>query len=159
MHILTLFATLAAVWLVLSGQTTALLLGLGLASVLATVALSRRLGVIDRESHPVQILRNLIVFWVFLAREIIVANLQVARLVLSPRRALQPTMVRVRTRHGSDLSRALLGNAITLTPGTVTVEIDGDELLVHALTAASARALTSGRMDAHVPEDVAEAPR
>ena len=59
------------------------------------------------------------------------ANLDMARRVLSPALPIRPAMVRITTSLRSDLGRLVLANSITLTPGTLSVDIDGDTLLVH----------------------------
>ncbi len=69
-----------------------------------------------------------------LLREIWVASWQVAKLVLSPRIDIDPTLVRVTTSLKGDRMRMLYANAITLTPGTLTVQMKGNRLLIHALT-------------------------
>jgi multicomponent Na+:H+ antiporter subunit E len=59
-------------------------------------------------------------------------------------------MVRFKSRQPGDLARVILGNSITLTPGTQTIMIDGDEYLVHALTPTTAEGLLGGTMQTKV---------
>jgi multicomponent Na+:H+ antiporter subunit E len=151
---LSLLVLLAACWWLLSGYATPMLLGLGAASVLFTVWLAMRMDVIDRESHPVHMSLRLVRFWALLLRDIVISNLQVMRLILSPRTALSPVVVRVPMRHTSDLAQVVLANAITLTPGTVTMEIEDGRLVVHALTRATADDIRAGTMERRVPSDV-----
>ena len=68
----------------------------------------------------------------FLLKEIVEANLCVIRLVYS-KREMEPLLVRFRAGLKTDAARVLVANSITLTPGTITAELDGDELCVHAL--------------------------
>lgn len=145
---------LAALWWLLSGQTAPLLLGFGVASVIGTVWITHRMGVVDRESHPVHLSAALLRYWVLLVREIVVSNLDVTRAILAPRLGIAPHFLRVRTRQPSDLGKVILANSITLTPGTVTVDVAGDELLVHALTRASGQAVVDGQLDELIPRDV-----
>jgi multicomponent Na+:H+ antiporter subunit E len=91
-----------------------------------------------------------------LIREITVSNIEVVRAILSPRLPIQPHFLRVRTRQTTDLGKVILANSITLTPGTVTVDVQGDELLVHALTESSGRAVEEGHLDRAVPLDCEE---
>ncbi len=144
---------LAVLWWLLSGQTSPLLLGFGVLSVLGTIWLSRRMGVIDQESHPVHLSWALLRYWAQLGREIVVSNIDVVRQILSPRLRIEPYFLRVRTTQPTDLGKVILANSITLTPGTVTVDLRGDELLVHALTHASGRAVEDGQLDKLVPRD------
>lgn len=155
-RVLSLAVFLAALWWLLSGQTSPLLLGFGAASVLGTVWLARRMDLIDRESHPIHLSGALLRYWVRLGREIFVSNVDVVRAILSPRLRIEPHFLRVRTTQPTALGRVVLANSITLTPGTVTVDLHGDELLVHALTRASGQAVQDGVLDRLVPRDVEE---
>jgi multicomponent Na+:H+ antiporter subunit E len=69
------------------------------------------------------------VFYLFAA--IVKANLDVASRVIRPRIPLNPGIVTVRTKLQSRLGRTVLANSITLTPGTLSVEIEGDRLFIH----------------------------
>jgi len=146
--------TLAILWWLLSGYADALLLALGACSVAATVSLARRMDRIDQASHPLHLSWRLLGFGWQLLREIVLANAQVVAIVLTPKPPIQPQWVRVRSRSTSPLGMAVLGNAITLTPGTITVAIHGDELLVHALTDRSAAGVIAGDLDRIVPPDL-----
>ena len=156
-HTISITLFLAALWWLLSGYAQPILLGLGAFSVAFTVWLSRRMDVIDHESHPIHLSLGLIGFWMRLIVEIVVSNLQVIGAILSPRAdSIQPHFLRVRMRQSSALGKVILANAITLTPGTVTVGLEGDELLVHALTRTSGDGVREGLLDRLVPGDVEE---
>lgn len=144
---------LGALWWLLSGQTKPLLLGFGVLSVAFVVWFARRMEIVDHESHPVHLSGPLAKFWAMLIREITVSNIEVVRAILSPGPPIQPHFLRVRTRQTTDLGKVILANSITLTPGTVTVDVRGDELLVHALTESSGRAVEEGQLDRAVPLD------
>lgn len=73
-------------------------------------------------------------FLLYLAWAIVKSNLQMAAIVTRPVLAIRPGIVRVRTRLRSPLGRLVLANAITLTPGTLTVEVDGEDLFIHWVT-------------------------
>ncbi|ACB84097.1 Na+/H+ antiporter subunit E [Natranaerobius thermophilus] len=77
---------------------------------------------------------RLIIYIGSLIYEIIIANIQVAKIVLSINMDLSPTFVRFKGKLNTDTSKAILGNSITLTPGTLTVEIEEDEFIIHGLT-------------------------
>jgi len=72
-------------------------------------------------------------YLLLLLKEIIIANINVAVIVLSPRMSISPCIVKLKTELKSSLHRAILANSITLTPGTLTVQLTGDELIVHCL--------------------------
>jgi len=138
---------LAAFWLVLSGHYDPLMLGLGLISVLAALWLTARLEVIDRESSPYHRAPHLAGYLGWLVAEIAKANVQVIGQVFAPADRLRPGMSRVRSVGRSNTARVLFANSITLTPGTVTVDVDDDVLLVHALDIAGAEPASFSTMD------------
>ena len=70
---------------------------------------------------------------VLLVKEIIKANLAVCHLILTRREVTEPVIVKVHTNLKTETARVILANSITLTPGTITVSLAGQELLVHCL--------------------------
>lgn len=81
----------------------------------------------------VKILPHIAVYVIVLLVEIIRSNLAITKLVLSPQLDVEPCLVKFRTGLKTDAARVALANSITLTPGTITVSLEGDNLLVHAL--------------------------
>ena len=81
-----------------------------------------------------------------LLKEIVLANLSVARMILTRRETVEPVLVHVRTALKTDMAKALLANAITLTPGTITVSVTGQRLLVHCLD----KTLAQGMEDSEI---------
>jgi multicomponent Na+:H+ antiporter subunit E len=73
-------------------------------------------------------------YFPFYLKELFKSNLSLAAVVLSPALPLNPGIVKVRTKLQSRMGRMLLANSITLTPGTLTVELDGEWLYVHWVT-------------------------
>ena len=132
-YLVGLIVTLAVFWLSNSGHYTPLLLGLGAVSVALSVLLASRLGGIDRESAPYVRIIGFITYLPWLVWEIIKANYSVIKACLAADLDICPALVRVRTTCESDLAKVTFANSITLTPGTVTVAVEGDKLLVHAL--------------------------
>jgi len=130
-----LAAALALLWLLLSGYWNhATLVGFGVFSVALAVWLADRAEVIDNEGVPTSIFPRIITYTLWLLLEIGKANVQVAREVLRPEIKLTPKLIRIPSDQPSDLTRTIFGNSITLTPGTVTVDVREDSMLVHALT-------------------------
>lgn len=82
---------------------------------------------------------RLVFFVLFFLRELTEANLQLVLIVLRPRDKMHPGIVAVPTRAATDLERTILANLISLTPGTLTLEIDEDEsiLYVHGIVVRS----------------------
>ena len=134
----TLGLLLFLLWWLLSGKTSPLLLSLGAASAAGIALFTWRIGVLDAEALPLRLLRprhGAWRYWLWLSGEIIRANLAVTRWILAPPAPLRPRLFWIPSGQATDLARALYANSITLTPGTVTVDMSGDRLLVHALDA------------------------
>ncbi len=82
--------------------------------------------------------------------QIVIANIDVARRVLSPSLPISPTLIRVKASQSTDLGQAIYANSITLTPGTISIDVEDGEILVHALTREGAQSLLDGEMDRRV---------
>lgn len=144
-------------WLLLSGHFAPLLLGLGLASILFTVFLTKRMNVIDHESYPFHLSTQLPTFLVYIMREIVVANIDVIKRIMSwNSHSISPQLIELPLPQKTDLGRVIYANSITLTPGTVSVELENDRVIVHALTKQGADALAAGHMAKAIPDQVVE---
>lgn len=132
-----------AAWVLWSGMLKPLLLVLGFVSVLLVLVVARRTGFFEPSVHTLHMLGRLPRFWLWLLPEIVKANLQVARIVLSPRLPVSPCITFVDAGGLPQASQAVLANAITLTPGTLTLDVDAGRIEVHCLTEAAARSLQS----------------
>jgi len=147
-------------WMLLSGHTSPLLIGLGIASVALTIFLSIRMNVIDHESYPIQISSKLPNFFVYISREIVKANIDVVkRIVTNEGKNISPQVVELPVSQESDLGRVMYANSITLTPGTVSIELSDDKVLVHALSKEGADDLASGEMAKSIPERIQKMPK
>ncbi len=153
-HLTSLLIVLTVLWWVLSGYTKPLLLSLGAVSILFTVFLAHRMDVVDEESHPMHMSRDLLRYWVYLLGEIISSNVNMVKLILSRDSDIDPRVIHVNTRQDSNLGKVVFGNSITLTPGTVTMDIRGDEVEIHALNATIAADIQGGEMDRRVPGNI-----
>lgn len=127
-------ALLFGFWLLLSGHYTPMLIGFGVGSTTLVVYLALRMDVVDHESLPLQLHGRFWRYAPWLLKEILVANLHVARIILTPSLPISPIMVHYRSSQKTDLGRAIYANSITLTPGTITTGIRGDDLEVHSIT-------------------------
>lgn len=148
-HWLTLGLALWAVWLIWSGHFKAFLVIAGLASSLFVLALSRRMG-IDAEWPQIRFLPRLIAYIPWLFKEIVLANVDVAYRILHPRIPIQPKILAVRAQQRGELGQVIFANSITLTPGTVSVRVADDHILVYALTERSAAGVRDGAMNRRV---------
>jgi multicomponent Na+:H+ antiporter subunit E len=148
-----------AFYLALGDPTEAFDLVTGLVSAVVVAAV---LGQVAFERAPsvgtVRTALRAALFLPGLLVAVVRANLSLAAVVLDPRLPIDPEMVRVPAPEGA-LARALLANSITLTPGTVTVDVTDDELVVHALTADSRAELLEGGLARSVAAVTGETPR
>ena len=148
-----LIGVLGLLWLLLSGQFSPLFLGMGLASVAFVAWMAARMEAADGGRLAIR-LRPLATlrygFW--LLGQIVRANVEVARLALRPGARASPVMLRVPARQRTEFGRVLFANSITLTPGTVSVHLDEQEVEVHALTRGTAASLADGEMGRRVAE-------
>jgi multicomponent Na+:H+ antiporter subunit E len=134
-----LFLTLLLFWIMLMGRLTAdtLLIG-ALASL--TIALLFRNGLsffTELRATPRAFVAGLRYFGFFF-KELVRSNLRLTAVVLSPELPIKPGIVKVRTRLKSRMGRLMLANSITLTPGTLTVELRDEWIYVHWVTVESA---------------------
>ena len=150
LHSISLGLVLFGVWLLLSGIFEPLLLGLGVLSCVIVVLIAHRMDVIDREGLPIHLGWRILTYWVWLAVEIVKANLDVARRILDPKLPIHPLLVRVKASQASELGQVIYANSITLTPGTVSMQVAGGEILVHAIARELAEDLERGEMDRRV---------
>lgn len=123
---------LTGIWLLLNASLTPVVVVTGLiASILIAVFFSVRHPVFKEvKLNPKAIIYFFIYIFVF-ALELIKANFDVARRVISPSLPINPGIVEVKTRLTSKIGRLALANSITLTPGTLTVDIKDDSLFIH----------------------------
>jgi multicomponent Na+:H+ antiporter subunit E len=133
-----LFATLLGFWMLLNGSLALDVLVVGLiAAFVITFLFGNSLAVISEFRTTPRALIAAVGYVFFFVRELVKSNLNLARIVLSPALPLNPGIVKVRTRLKSRMGRLLLANSITLTPGTLTVDIDGEWLYIHWVTVES----------------------
>ncbi|HVR71964.1 MAG TPA: Na+/H+ antiporter subunit E [Vicinamibacteria bacterium] len=142
---------LFALWVLLSGKLDALHLLMGAASAAVVAAVTRRLLALPPAIGPGAtaplrpgVVLRFALFLPWLVLQIVQSSFQVAWVILQPRLPIDPRVLRLPTHLPHPLARLTLANSITLTPGTVTLDVDGDEFLVHALNEASAHSLLPG---------------
>jgi len=143
---------LFGVWLLWSGHTEPLTIAMGMISTVAVVAISVRMRLVDLEGMPSSLPFRAWRFLPWMFWEIAKANVDVARRILDPRLPIHPTLIRIKASQRRDAGRVIYANCITLTPGTVSVDLQGDEIVVHALTRGAADGLRSGEMDRRVSD-------
>ena len=145
-----LWLVLYAHWLLFSGHYDRLLLSLGFAFSILAVAIALRMEILDRETYPLPLNLSVLMFWAWLAKEVVKANVDVARRILSPSLPISPKVFSLKASQRTNLGRVTFANSITLTPGTVSVDLQGDTIEIHALTREAAETLQQGEMDRRV---------
>jgi multicomponent Na+:H+ antiporter subunit E len=135
------------VWLLLiwNFQPASVIAG-AVVSLIAALVFGRELPLV-----PVRLLNPLRWFWLLIfipvfAYQVLKANVDVALRVLSPGLQLKPGIVKIRTTLKSDIARTFLANSITLTPGTMTVDIKDDVLYIHWIDVTTEDEAAAGRI-------------
>lgn len=135
-------------WLLLSGLITPFLLAAGAGSALAVLLFARHMDVIDHEGHPMHLgWWALFSYWPWLAWEIVKSAWDVSKRILHPRLPISPTLAEFAPLQHTDMGLVIHANSITLTPGTIAVEVARGRFLVHALTREGAAGLAGSEMD------------
>jgi multicomponent Na+:H+ antiporter subunit E len=151
---ITLFVALAILWLMLSGPYSnplsqdfhGLVAFLGVVACAAVVAIQGRMNRYHDDPTSYRALWRVPFYLPWLMWQIVLSAVAIARVILSPRLPIQPQMIRVPAPPLSDFGLAVYANSITLTPGTLTLDVRSGHILVHALTDATARDLETGEM-------------
>jgi len=149
-HTVILSLSLSAFWLLISGHNTTLILSLGVISIALVLFVAHRMDVVDHESQPLHITPKLPGYYAWLIKEIILANLLVVKHIWLGNKTISPTLKTIKASQKTDIGKVIYANSITLTPGTVTVNLEGDQFMVHALLRESIEDLEAGEMDRRV---------
>ena len=149
-HSVSLFISLYLFWLLLSGFFTTFLMSAGAGSALAVVWFARRMDVVDAEGHPIHLGPKALIYWPWLLKEVVKSAWDVSKIILHPNLPISPTLVRCKPTQKTDVGLVLHANSITLTPGTITIEAEPHEFLVHGLTRSSAQGVINSEMDRRV---------
>ena len=147
-----IFLLLMSTWVIFSGQFDAMHLTLGVLSSAFVTAISadllfarRSTGIATRIAEGIK----LSIYLGWLLWQVVLANMHLLRLSLLPggMKDVEPAIVKYRTALKSDFARYLLANSITLTPGTITTGVEGQDYEIHALSAADLETDEESRMD------------
>jgi len=145
-----LFVLFYAFWILMSGYFTPFLLGAGALASAAVVWFVERMHVADREGHPAHLGRSALLYWPWLVKEILKSAIEVSRVILDPRLPASPTVVRFRPSQQTVVGLVTHANSITLTPGTLSIEVGPERFVVHGLTRAGAQGAVDSEMDRRV---------
>ena len=152
-----LFIGLMVFWVVMSGYLDAVHIGMGVVSAVLIIAFNHRLKRERFFQSELEDLHQLRIFKVFLyifwlAYQIIISGFRVAFVILDPRMPIETYVLKFKTRLPHAQAKMILGNSITLTPGTLTIDIQEDEFTVHSLTPESCGDILNDNMPRHVLE-------
>ncbi|MBL4791116.1 MAG: Na+/H+ antiporter subunit E [Kordiimonadaceae bacterium] len=151
-HTISLSLALAAFWLLNSGHITPLMLFLGAASIALVLYIARRMDVVDHESQPLHLSLKILSYYLWLAKEIVVANFSVVKHIWLGNSSISPTLAVLHASQKTDIGKVIYANSITLTPGTVAVDLEGNRILVHALLRKNIEVLEAGEMDRRISQ-------
>lgn len=153
--LLVSFALLMSFWLVMSGFFEPLQIGMGVVCVLIVMLVDAKLKNLHYEADDHDVLPQIrfgygLYYIGWLVWQIVISGIHVAGVILSRRQVNQTAIVKFNVDLPSVQARVILGNSITLTPGTLTLDIQGDEFTVHALFPESYAGIVDDSMPQHV---------
>lgn len=149
-HTVSLFITLSAFWLLNSGHYSLLILFLGFVSITLVLVIANKMDVVDQESQPIHLKRNIFGYFGWLIKEIVQANITVVKHIWLSGESISPTLKKIKISQQTDMGKVIYANSITLTPGTVAIDLVDDEMIVHALLLKDVESLETGEMDRRV---------
>jgi len=149
-HTIILSISLSVFWLLNSEHSTDYMLSLGVISIAFVVYIAHRMDVVDHESQPVHLTLKIPAYYTWLIKEIILANLVVVKHIWLGNKSISPVFATITASQKTEIGKVIYANSITLTPGTVSVNLEGDRIMVHALLQESINDLESGEMDRRV---------
>ena len=126
------------------------MLSLGVTSIAFVVYIAHRMDVVDHESQPVHLTLKIPAYYTWLIKEIIRSNLVVVKHIWLGNKSISPVFATITASQKTEIGKVIYANSITLTPGTVSVNLEGDRIMVHALLQESIKDLESGEMDRRV---------
>lgn len=149
-HTISLSLALAAFWLLNSGHNTPLILSFGVISIAIVLYIAHRMDVVDHESQPLHLTLKLPGYHIWLSKEIVLANISVVKHIWLGNETISPVLATIKVSQKTDIGKVIYASSITLTPGTVVVDLMDDRMTVHALLRENIEALEAGEMDRRV---------
>jgi len=146
------FTSLFLLWLLLSGYFKTNIIVFGIISCAFVTYLSIKLKIYSSHHERIKFNLRLPLYLPWLLKEIAKSNLHVARCILVSKDSIKPQMVYSKPSQKTNTGLAVHANSITLTPGTISVDINDDEILVHALTNHTAQGIIDGYIDKRVSQ-------
>lgn len=147
MHISKWAALLSVFWLLLSGYIQPLLLSFGVISVAIVLLVLKRMDQVDQEPQKIGSIYKALRYFTWLLGQIISSSTHVTKLIWGSASQVSPSLEKISANKVPAKRRVLYANSITLTPGTLSVDLEDDEITVHALQKASIDELKQGDME------------
>ena len=141
---------ITGVWLLLSGHYTALILSLGVVSVVIVTWFIWRMDRVDGVLSAVPVRPRLLYYLMWLMWQVVLSNIDLVRRIWDPTLPIRPTWQRLDIKVTSPLAKMLYANSITLTPGTLTTDVREDHFMVHSLTPDGIDELRKGSMEKQI---------
>lgn len=149
------FISLMLFWVIMSGFLDAIHIGFGLVTVIGVMAMNHKLKSHqffedDLSDFSKMRFGRAVYYFFWLFWQIIIAGFHVVGIIIRPSMPIRPAMLKFRADLPSSHAKAILGNSITLTPGTLTIDIEDDLFTVHALDDSSFEGIISDEMPRQV---------
>ena len=148
MKSLILFLILLSLWLLMSGHYSILIITLGIISCAFCVYVAKRGKLIDDEGLPIFFIPRLSNYLIWLFKEILISNFNTAKVIINGK--VEPETFTVKVSQVTDVAKVTYANSITLTPGTVTTQMQKDVFEVHALNSDFGNDVRTNEMDKKV---------
>ncbi|GAA3916119.1 Na+/H+ antiporter subunit E [Litoribacillus peritrichatus] len=147
MHIVKWAALLTVFWVLLSGYIQPLLLSFGAVSIAVVLVVLKRMDAVDQEPKHVSSGFQMFRYLAWLAGQVVSSSIHVTKLIWGSPDKLSPSLAKVSIKNVTPKAHVLYANSITLTPGTLSVDLKDGEVTVHALEKASIDQLEQGDME------------
>lgn len=147
MHIGKWAVLLSVFWLLLSGYIQPLLLSFGFVSVVLVLVVLKRMDNVDRDPKQIRSGHRMLRYSIWLLGQIFSSSAHVTKLVWGSSSKLSPALAKIPVDKVPPGNRVLYANSITLTPGTLSVDLQDDTVTVHALQKSSIEELEQGDME------------
>ena len=143
-------ALCSVLWVLWSGIFDPLILSFGLASCLLVAWINSRKQVVDSSERPLLIFLRMIPYIPWLTWQVVKSNIDVAKRIWQKDMPISPTIITVPASQKTALGLVLHANSITMTPGTLSIDVEPGEIEVHALAEETLADLQDGEMDRRV---------
>lgn len=152
MHISKWAALLSVFWLLLSGYIQPLLLTFGAVSVAIVLVVLKRMDAVDQEPKHTGAGYQTIRYFMWLLGQIALSSVHVTKLIWGSSKQVSPALAKIPVANIPPQNRVLYANSITLTPGTLSVDLKNGEITVHALQESSIAELKQGQMEKKITD-------